>query len=54
LSRVRGNLASTVLRGRGGGNAAPLPDEELGAQVRKGEKGSLIVKYGLCGRPHKP
>ena len=28
--------------------------QELGAQVRKGEKSSLIVKYGLCGRPHKP
>ena len=28
--------------------------QELGAQVRKGEKGSLIGKYGLCGRPHKP
>jgi len=27
---------------------------ELGAQVRKGERGSLIVKYGLCGRPHNP
>jgi antirestriction protein ArdC len=27
---------------------------ERGAQVRGGEKGSLIVKYGLCGRPHKP
>ena len=28
--------------------------QELGAQVRGGEKGSLIINYGLCGRPHKP
>jgi antirestriction protein ArdC len=42
---VRGNLASTVLRGRGGGNAAPLPDKELGAFVRKGEKATPIVFY---------
>ena len=35
MSRVRGKLASTVLRGRGGGNAAPLPDVAAGYQVRE-------------------
>jgi antirestriction protein ArdC len=25
---------------------------QLGAQVRKGEKASLVVFYKLCGRPH--
>jgi antirestriction protein ArdC len=25
---------------------------ELGCQVRKGEKSSLVVFYKLCGRPH--
>ena len=32
--------------GRGSGDAAPLPDQDLGCQVRKGEKGSLVVQYG--------
>ena len=26
--------------------------QELGAQVRKGERSSLVVFYKLCGRPH--
>jgi len=43
LEPCAGKLASTVLRGRGSGNAAPLPDIELGGNVRKGEKGELVV-----------
>ncbi len=46
LEPCAGKLASTVLRGRGSGDAALLPDQDLGGQVRKGEKGSLVVKYG--------
>jgi len=42
---VRGKLASTVLRGAGCRKAVRLPDSELGAQVRKGEKSSLVVFY---------
>jgi antirestriction protein ArdC len=43
LEPCAGKLACTVLRGRDGGNAIPLPDKELGAHVRKGEEGSLVV-----------
>jgi antirestriction protein ArdC len=43
LEPCAGKLASTVLRGRGSGDATPLPDLELGASVRKGETGSTVV-----------
>ncbi len=43
LEPCAGKLASTVLRGRGSGDAALLPDQELGGRVRKGESGSLVV-----------
>jgi antirestriction protein ArdC len=43
LEPCAGKLASTVLRGRGSGDAAPLPDLELGGAVRKGETGSTVV-----------
>ncbi len=43
LEPCAGKLASTVLRGRGSGDAAPLPDLELGAAVRKGETGTTVV-----------
>jgi hypothetical protein len=43
LEPCAGKLASTVLRGRGSGDAALLPDLELGACVRKGETGSMVV-----------
>ncbi len=43
LEPCAGKLASTVLRGQGSGNAALLPDGELGGHVRKGETGSLVV-----------
>ena len=42
---MRGKLARTVLRGRGDGNAAPLPDAELGCQVRNSEKSTPVVFY---------
>ena len=45
LEPCAGKLARTVLRGRGGGNATPLPDNAKGASVRKGEKASPIVFY---------
>ena len=45
MSRVRGKLASTVLRGVECRDALHLPDAELGCQVRKGERSSPIVFY---------
>ena len=45
LEPCAGKLARTVLRGRGGGNATPLPDNVKGATVRKGEKASPTVFY---------
>ena len=43
LEPCAGKLASTVLRGRGSGNAALLPDLALGGNVRKGERGTTVV-----------
>jgi antirestriction protein ArdC len=43
LEPCAGKLASTVLRGRGSGNAALLPDLSLGGHVRKGERGTTVV-----------
>lgn len=43
LEPCAGKLASTVLRGRGSGNAAPLPDLSLGGNVRRGERGTTVV-----------
>ncbi len=40
---MRGHLAGTVLRGANGPTAVRLPDLQLGAAVRKGEKGSPVV-----------
>jgi len=45
LEPCAGKLACTVLRGRGGGNATPLPDQAKGAAVHKGETASPIVFY---------
>ena len=36
-------VACTVLRGAGRSNVSCLPDRQLGAHVRKGEHGSLVV-----------
>ena len=43
MSRVRGQLACTVLRGAEGREALRLPDLELDGTVRKGETGSMVV-----------
>ena len=43
LEPCAGKLASTVLRGRGSGDATPLPDLSLGDHVRKGERGATVV-----------
>lgn len=42
---MRGKLACTVLRGADGRKAVRLPDVELGAQVRKGERATLGVVW---------
>ena len=42
LEPCAGKLARTVLRGRDGGNAVPLPDIDLGGGVRKGEHGTTV------------
>jgi len=38
-------VARTVLRGAGRSDASRLPDKELGAQVRKGEKSTIAIFY---------
>ena len=43
LSRVRGQLASTVLRGADDREVVRLPDLGLGGNVRKGERGTTVV-----------
>jgi len=43
LSRVRGQLACTVLRGAEGREVLRLPDLDHGANVRKGERGTHVV-----------
>ena len=40
---MRGQLACTVLRGAEGREVLRLPDQELGANVRKGERGTHVV-----------
>jgi antirestriction protein ArdC len=43
LSRVRGQLACTVLRGAEGREVLRLPDIEKKAAVKKGSKGTIVV-----------
>jgi len=45
LEPCAGKLARTVLRGLGDGNVPQLPDKKAGAQVRKGEKSTLVIFY---------
>ena len=43
MSRVRGQLACTVLRGAEGREVLRLPDLGLGGNVRRGERGTAVV-----------
>ena len=43
MSRVRGQLARTVLRGADDREVVRLPDVGLGGNVRKGERGTTVV-----------
>ena len=45
MSRVRGKLACTVLRGADCRKVVRLPDVSVGAQVRQGEKAAHVVFY---------
>jgi antirestriction protein ArdC len=51
------NIISLWVAAQAAGYAAPVwatykQWSQLEAQVRKGEKASLIIFYKLCGRPH--